>query len=146
MHRAREILEKTESGLDLLNRALGLEYSLIVHYPRLANSVQDKEIRALINSLGSASVEHANTVIDAIRELGGRPDWTFEPFPEQKDLLAVMKMQLEREKTALELHRRNAEAVKSPDLRNRLAAMVDEEKSHIETIKSIISRLTESQA
>jgi bacterioferritin (cytochrome b1) len=144
MHRQNETLERTQSTVDLLNRALRLEYSLIIHYPRLANSAGDGEIRDLINSLGSASIEHANTVVDAIKELGGVPTWSFEPLPEGKDLLAIMKTQLEREKAAQDLHRRNAEVVTSPSLRSRLAAMVNEEEVHIQTVTNIIRRLTES--
>jgi bacterioferritin len=144
MPRQSETPERTQSAVELLNRALSLEYSLIVYYPRLANSVRDDQIRTLINNLGSESIEHANTVVDAIRELGAVPDWSYEPFPEGKDLLAIMKIQLQREKKAQELHRRNAQLVTSPVLRSRLEAMVNEEESHIQTVANIIRRLAES--
>ena len=54
-----------------LNKALTLEYTLIVHYPRLASMIKDADTRELVNELGSASIKHADVVADAIVRLGG---------------------------------------------------------------------------
>ena len=48
--------------LDLLNITLDLEYTLIVYYPRIASIIQDDEIKQLAQSLGIASIGHADTV------------------------------------------------------------------------------------
>ena len=61
----------------VLNRALILEYTLIVHYPRLAAMIPNEAIRKLVSELGSASIKHA------IIRLGGKPDWSLEPVPRE---------------------------------------------------------------
>jgi rubrerythrin len=136
------VVQSRDVTLALLNRALHLEYSLIVHYPRLANSVRDEETRRLINELGSASIAHADTVADAIKELGGRPDWSFEPFPHDKDLMAILKIQLQNEKKALAFHCQAAEATENASMTARFMAMAREEQDHIRTVEKILSNLS----
>jgi rubrerythrin len=71
----------------VLNRALTLEYTLIIHYPRLAAMIPDEATRKLASELGSASIKHADIVANAIIRLGGKPDWSFEPFPAKVNLV-----------------------------------------------------------
>ena len=72
--------EKLEKINDILNKALTLEYTLIVHYPRIASMIKEQETRKLVNELGRASVKHADVVANAIIKLGGHPEWSFEFF------------------------------------------------------------------
>ncbi|MFH1311677.1 MAG: ferritin-like domain-containing protein [Candidatus Eisenbacteria bacterium] len=134
--------QSSRTALDVLNRALRLEYSLIIHYPRIANSIPDEETRKLVQQLGEASTHHADVVADAIKELGGEPDWSFAPFPEQRDPESIMRTQLEKEKMALELHERAAGLVHSRSMRDQLRTLAREEEAHIHTVEQILERLT----
>ena len=128
------------SVVQLLNQALRLEYSLIIHYPRLASVLRDAETKELALQLGSASIKHADVVANTIQQLGGTPDWSFEPFPEDTDLVRIFQTQLEKEKLARRLHRQSAGLVPG-SLRDQLAELAGEEESHIKIVEDILSRL-----
>ena len=64
-------MNKSSKLIELLNQALHIEYSMILHYPRLASSIEDEETKKLVLELGLASTTHADVVARAIRELGG---------------------------------------------------------------------------
>ena len=72
--------ENLASILDLLNQGLQLEYSLIVHYPRLSSAIKDEETRKLVLKLGNDSIRHADIVAGVISGLGENPLWSFEAF------------------------------------------------------------------
>ncbi len=137
--------EKTEGTsnrlMDLLNQALRLEYSLIVHYPRLANTIKDEEIRKLTLELGSASIRHADVVANTITQLGGEPDWSMELYPEDMGTVKIFQTQLEKEKLALKLHRESADLVPSSSLQVKLSNLAREEEQHIQIVNRILSRL-----
>ena len=125
----------------VLNRALTLEYTLIIHYPRLAAMIPDEATRKLASELGSASIKHADVVANAIIRLGGKPDWSFEPFPAKVDLVDIFQTQLGKEKTALELHRQSAYLVADSALREKFEDIAKEEESHIKMVQDILERL-----
>ena len=137
--------EKTEGSshrlMDLLNQALRLEYSLIVHYPRLANTIKDEETRKLTLELGSASIHHADVVANTITQLGGEPDWSMELYPEDMDTVEIFQTQLEKEKLALKLHHESADLVPSSSLQVKLSNLAREEEQHIQIVNRILSRL-----
>ncbi len=142
MDKKDEKTEETSNKLmGLLNQALRLEYSLIVHYPRLANTIKDEEIRKLTLELGSASIRHADVVANTISQLGGEPDWSMELYPEDMDTVKIFQTQLEKEKLALQLHRESADLVPSSSLRGELSALAMEEEQHIKIVNHILSRL-----
>lgn len=127
--------------MDLLNQALRLEYSLIVHYPRLANTIKDEETRKLVLELGSASIHHADVVANTISQLGGEPVWSLDLYPENMDTVKIFQTQLEKEKLALKLHRESADLVPSSSLGSKLNALANEEEQHIKIVDHILSRL-----
>jgi rubrerythrin len=135
----------TKGNLDelksVLNRALTLEYTLIVHYPRLAAMIPDETTRKLVSELGSASIKHADIVASAIIRLGGKPNWSFESFPAEVDLVSIFRTQLGKEKTALELHRQTAYLVADSALKEKFEGIAKEEEFHIKTVQSILERL-----
>ncbi len=133
-------------SLDLLNQALQIEYSMIFHYPRLAGFIEDEEIRKLVLQLGHVSMNHADVVASAIRELGGEPDWSFEFAPQEGDLVKVFQVQLEKEKLALELHQQSSDSVRDSILRERFRNLAKDEVNHIRTVEDILTRLTEPRA
>jgi bacterioferritin len=127
--------------IEHLNNTLKLEYSLIVQYPQLANRIKDSEVKKLAQELGIASIAHADTVANAIKKLGGRAVWSFEPLPEEDDLVKIFQLQLEKEKTALQMHQKAAGMVGDSQLKEQLAGLAKEERSHIGIAEEIIARL-----
>ncbi len=90
-------------AIEILNRALTLEYSIVIHFPRISAVFKDRDIRDKALYLSTASVKHANEVASAIEKLGGKPEWSFEPFPDD-DLVKLFETQIEKEHLAHELH------------------------------------------
>lgn len=128
--------------LELLNKILGLEYSLIIYYPRIASMIRDESARQEALQLGSASVQHADTVAKAIAKLGGTPQWSFEPFPDEADMRKIFEKQLEKERLAYELHRQSSNLAPDTTLRDTFTKLAKEEQAHIQTVQSILARLT----
>ncbi len=83
--------------IELLNQALKLEYSLIFHYPRKANSIDDEETKEAAIRLGEYSTHHADVVAKAAQELGEDPIWNFDSFPESASLISIFRTQLYKE-------------------------------------------------
>lgn len=127
--------------LDVLNQTLELEYTLIIHYPRIASAIQDAETKQLAQSLGTASIAHFDTVTNAITQLGGVPRWSFESFPHELDLKKIFQIQLEKEKLALKLHQQIAGMITDLSLRDKFSTLSKEEGLHIQTVEKILSRL-----
>ena len=127
--------------LGLLNQTLEQEYSFIVHYPRIASSIPDEETRKLVLQLGSGSIGHADVVANATTKLGGVPHFSFSPFLEETDIVKTFDIQLEKEKLALQLHRRIAGLILDSSLRDKFNELAKEEEWHIRIVEQIISRL-----
>ncbi len=133
---------KADSGvIDLLNNILKIEYSLIVHYPRLANRIKSNEIKKLAHELGIASIAHADTVANAIKKLGGNAIWSFEQLPDEDNLVNIFQLQLEKEKAALKLHQQVAALVKDSQIKQQILSLAQDERSHIKIAERIIAGL-----
>jgi rubrerythrin len=141
MSRNRHELKDSSQMLELLNKILKLEYSLIVYYPRIASSIRDEQARQKALQLGSASVKHADTVAKAIFKLGGSPQWSFDPFPDEADIIKIFRQQLEKEKLAYELHQQSSSLAPDATLRETFSKLAKEEQDHILTVQSILARL-----
>ena len=135
----------TSPLVELLNKILKIEYTLIVHYPRLADSIRDNETRKLALKLSTDSVKHADSVSRAITALGGRPVWAFEPLAEDFDILQIFRTQLEKEKLALKLHRQAADLAPSQPLAAAFKTIATDEERHIEIVELIIKKITPSK-
>ncbi|AKG52978.1 hypothetical protein DGWBC_0291 [Dehalogenimonas sp. WBC-2] len=122
--------------IGLLNKVLKLEYSFIIHYPRLSNAIKDKKISDKIMYLSTASVAHADTVATAITSLGGEPQWAFEPLPDIS-LLAIFQRQVGKEKTALQLHQECVQLAPDHILQQHLSKIAKEEEWHIQVATEI---------
>ncbi len=131
-----------DSGvIDLLNNILKIEYSLIVHYPRLANRIKDNEIKRLAHELGIASIAHADTIANAIKKLGGEAIWSFEQLPDEDNLVKIFQLQLEKEKVALKLHQQVAALITDSQIKEQISRLAQEERSHIKSAEKIIAEL-----
>jgi bacterioferritin len=128
--------------LDLLNITLELEYTLIVYYPRIASIIQDDEIKQLTQSLGIASIGHADTVARTIIKLGGTPHWSFASFPDEINLITIFEVQFDKETFALKLHQQVVALVTDSSTRDKFIGMVQDEEAHIKTVEQILERLS----
>lgn len=137
---------KNKSHTELINK-LGqistLEYSLIVNYPQLARKIKDKETQDMVLSLGTASIHHYDVVAKALTKLGGTPTILIELLPLDKDLIQIFMQQLEKENLALDLHQQCTNLTDDRALKQELASIADEEKSHIKTVEKILSKLNQ---
>ncbi len=131
--------------IELLNQVLKVEYSLIIHYPRIASYIDDEETKETAVRLGEYSTRHADVAAKAIRELGGKPIWNFDPFPEVDSIIPIFRIQLNKEKQALNLHTEAANLVTNPVLRDKFTQMAKEEKEHIKLVETILSRVGDKQ-
>ena len=127
--------------LDLLNQTLELEYTLIIHYPRIASAIRDNETKQLAQSLGAASIGHADTVAHTITKLSGIPHWSFGSFPAEMDLKKIFQGQLEKEKLALKLHNQIVGLITDSSTRDEFIGLAKEEELHIKTVEQILARL-----
>ena len=132
---------KSSQVLDLLNQALKLEYSIIVHMPRIASTIDDEKTREMAQILGNASVKHADTVANAISTLGGNPEWSFESVPVGKDLVEIFEKQLEKEKLAMQLHKESASLIQDRTLKLKFEQLSRDEEGHIQIVNDILLRL-----
>ena len=130
-----------DNMINLMNQALRLEYSIIIHIPRIASLIEDKDIRELALKLGQDSMKHADVVADAVTNLGGIPTWSFESFPVGKDIVTIFQKQLEKEKLALQLHQKSASLVKDNALKAKLTKIAKEEEWHIQVVNDILLKL-----
>ena len=145
MEEKGKISTKTIQALvNLLNQSLRFEYNFIIHYPRIAQMVRDEEARKLILDLCNDSVHHSDVVANIITQLGGIPDWSFDLFPEETDLLKIFHIQLEKEKQALQLHQKIVNLISSGPHGGALKSLVDDEKDHILAVNRIIERLRQA--
>jgi bacterioferritin (cytochrome b1) len=132
-------VEKRHQVLDVLNQSLSVEYSMILQYPAINKTVHDPDIHSMVNILVAVSIKHADTVADAIRALGGTPQWTFEDPPSEIDLKKLFLKQLEKEKLALKLHSDGAHVALDKTWRTKFEAMAKQEAEHIKLVENILN-------
>jgi bacterioferritin (cytochrome b1) len=135
---------KVETGkgvIDILSRALEVEYKTIVHYPRIAKMMPDEQSASSVELLGEDSIKHADKVAAAISGLGGIPPFPrFEVLPDNPDMVDFFEKQLELEYLALDLHTKAAESIGerfAPSLRE----LAEQEKLHIKVVNEILAKL-----
>jgi rubrerythrin len=128
--------------VELLNQALSIEYEFVVHYPRLAMSLEDRQLAQFLSRFGAASVSHANIVAGFIWEMGGSPSWNLAPSPsEMPDIASFLEDQLERERRAADIYRDAAALAQDKHMRRRLSRLRQVEIRHARMIeKALLGR------
>jgi bacterioferritin len=143
MGRKEDKADKNQQEIiNLLNQVLNLEYSMIIHYPRIASTIQDEEIKNLVLKLGSDSMGHADIVANAVIKLGGKPVWSFESLAERFDHLDVFQTQLEREKFAKQSYEKCASMVMDNSLYARFNELAKQEAEHVHIVEKVLSKLS----
>jgi len=134
--------DRVSTLLKRLNQALRVEYSLIIHYPYIANLIRNRNVKTLATELGGASIHHADVVASIIIQMGGKPEWAFDHFPEGADIQKIFRVQLSKERAALGLHRGSAEMFTAGAYREALIGLAMEEEQHIQVVERILSMLS----
>ncbi len=128
-------------ALELLERALEVEYRFILYYPRLSRIMPTPELGEKVRQLGESSRWHAEVTSTAISRLGGAVGVpTIESLPENGDLKELFTRQLEFEKLALWLHSRASELVPQ-DLKPFFITIVEQERQHSRLTEEILAAL-----
>ncbi len=129
--------------VDLLNQALKLEYSVIIHIPRIASSITDEKTREMAIVLGVTTIKHADVVARTISALGGSPEWVFESAPPVgEDIVEIFQKQIDNEKLALQLHQDSASLIQDRNLRLKFNQLSRDHERNIETINTILEGLS----
>ncbi|MFC1911701.1 ferritin-like domain-containing protein [Chloroflexota bacterium] len=95
-----------EAILSILNNALKVEYGIILNYPRMidkiseVDKINDEILNRDIEIVGKDSFRHSGLVGQIVTALGGEPVYGVEVVARLVDVDAMLKEQLEREKTA----------------------------------------------
>lgn len=96
--------------IDILNRAIQLEYAYIINYPRLIDQivaieeVPDQQIVDDLETLGKDSTEHLGIVGELITRLGGKALWRVNVIERIVDVDKLIEQQVAWEKAAMPLY------------------------------------------
>ncbi len=147
-----------ESGkkaiVEILNKALQVEYTKIVNYPRLidrivtVDHIHDEQLNKDLEQVGKDSTRHLGWVGELILKLGGKPIWQIEVIDRLVDAENMLTHQLGKEKEALSLYQeakrvveRNKVKVQVRDFFGRLIRMEDELPYDVVNIDDVFSTL-----
>ena len=141
-----QVVSENEKIINLLNVVLKLEYTIIIHLPRISGAFHDREIRDKVLHLSSASVKDADEVAGAIEKLGGKPEWEFEPFPDDGDLVKMFEIQVAKEQEAHRLHLECARLAPGQVLKEQFRKMAKDEDWHTEIAGEVLAYLRNQPA
>jgi bacterioferritin (cytochrome b1) len=147
-----------ESGkkaiVEILNKALQVEYTKIVNYPRLidrivtVDHIHDEQLNKDLEQVGKDSTRHLGWVGELILKFGGKPIWQIEVIDRLVDAKEMLAHQLEKEKEALSLYQeakrvaeKNKVKVQVRDFFGRLIRMEDELPYDVVNIDDVFSTL-----
>jgi bacterioferritin (cytochrome b1) len=95
-----------EAIVDLLNKAIQIEYGMILNYPRMIdmlvniNQINDEQLNRDLENVGKASSQHLGMVNNLIRKLGGDTVWQINTIDRFTDVPKTLSEQLNKEEVA----------------------------------------------
>ncbi len=95
----------------MLNKAIQVEYDLILNYPRIIDyfvnveKLNDERFLSDLETIGKDSLRHLNWDMALIKSLGGEHKWDLNIIERHYDFQKRRGQQLEKEKTAAELYK-----------------------------------------
>ncbi len=95
----------------LLNKAIKIEYGLILNYPRIIEylvgyeKINDELFISDLERLGEDSTRHLGWIVDIIKSLGGEPVWQMGIIERLFNARKLGAQQLENEKIAVGLYK-----------------------------------------
>lgn len=127
------------SDADLLNSALDLEYMAVAAYEAGAPKLTGNAL-TLGKSFLQQEQEHAQGLVQAIKQLGGKPNRALADygFPALADQAAVVKFALDIENTAVAAYIDALPRLSDPKLRGTASAILTNEAEHIALLSSAV--------
>ncbi len=116
--------------INLLNASLQLEYANIVRLPRFRSSIEDQEFARKLEWLLTDSLRHAEIVMRHIRRLGGEPEWTLAPFPENDSTIDFLKRQQNLEQEMKGIYENAMPISDTDELHKDLNGLIASEQNH----------------
>ena len=123
----------TESGkkaiINLLAKAIEIEYTFIFNYPRLIDQLVNIEpitqegVAKKLELLGKESVQHAGWIMRLIENLGGEPQLPVEVIERITDIPGLLLKQLDREKLVQSLFQQARRVAEQNQVEGILAKM-----------------------
>ena len=128
-----------ETIIELLNKAIQVEYGMILNYPRLIDrivnidKIHDEQLNTDLERVGKDSTRHLGSIGQLVVQLGGEPFWQLEVIDRLVDAEKMLEQQLVKEKAALSLYEQakraaeqNKVKIKVKDFLGRLIRTEDE--------------------
>ncbi len=133
--------------VELLNRAIQVEYDMILNYPRCIDrpvnidNIRDEQLIRDLEYAGKVSVQHFGNISKLIQLLGGETKWVLGTIERLVDVGKCLTQQLGKEneaiavyKEAIQLVEKNKVKVKGPGF---LSKLVDRLAGGEEEVKAI---------
>lgn len=124
-----EVDRITEEGkkaiINLLNKAMQVEYDMILNYPRIMDQIKNidkSQSEEFINNcerLGKDSFRHATIAIKLIEELGGKPEFDTLVIDRMIDIKKALIDQLEKEKLVMAVYQNAKRAAQANQVKTR---------------------------
>ena len=128
--------------LELLNKALSMEYQAIIQYRTHAEMIagQDYEpIVARLNEIASDEEKHAAKLRERIAMLGGTPETVPAKVTLADEIPAVLKINLGAEREATAIYRQILPLCKGNEiLEHAIRHILMEEQEHTEEISQLL--------
>jgi len=135
-------MDKREKAIQVLQKALRLEYRAIFLYRIHARAIRDSEVRKLLTEFGNIESEHATLVAEKLTELGGTISWSFKPGEElKKPLLQILEEHAEGERTAISLYEAAIEENLGQEYDRLFARLLADERDHLKMLTEVLERV-----
>jgi len=146
--------EAKKAIADLCNKAVLIEYDMILNYPRAINhivnyeEIRDEQLINDLNTLGNDSLGHFNKIGNLVSELGHKSIWEIGACDKISDVLECLTHQVEKEKMAVKTYQdarrialNNKTKVKGRDFFGKLIRVRDSVAEDVITADEVISIL-----
>ena len=140
-------MDRNRSIVDIVNKALEIEYCSIYYYHCIARLISDNGVAQLFLEVGSDSVRLAERGAKMVRSLGGDPlpslfGGVRAPPTDETDIIPLLHKLYEAERTAAQLYREAAELTDLAEFKTFLLSEVEEEERHARVVKDVLARIT----
>jgi hypothetical protein len=127
--------------IELINLALGLEYTTVVQLPQLRDAADQVGLGREVWQCGEEAACHTDSMTSAIRRLGGTPAWTFAASAGELGATGLLTLQTERERQLSRIYEKTAAITTEPELRILLPRFARTARSHAQLMTEASRRL-----
>lgn len=136
---ARSLASTSAGDIQILGFALGLENLEAAFYKAaLAPSVGlTGQVKQLATEFGAHETKHAQTLMQLIQQLGGKPPPPAQAKFPVKDKASFLKLAVTLEETGVSAYNGAATAIQSPDLLSAAGGIVQVEARHAGALREL---------